>query len=346
MRFTAHHMLGLIAGGAAAGGVWTYKQFKIKKATLQRRLEKCESLERNPKFKTDLKLVKYKGCVVNSDMVLSGTLEEVEKFNTTEEDVIASSFPKSGTTWLQEVIYKIYMNAAFNVTDAAEMQKFIEILERSGSTMEDRFPYLEHVYPGLEDLKKRKGIRLIKTHLPIHLLPRSINEKQTKVIYIRRNPKDCVTSYYYFAKGLKYISFEGSLEEFSDHFMNDEVPYSPYDSHVKGYTEASRKNRNILIVSFEDMKMNPEKVIGRIAEFLGVKLSDKDLTVISLATSFDSMKENPLTNYEHWDILGLRNPGEHKFMRKGKRIRQFGQKSNVFINTSLLQEKWEIIKKK
>ena len=41
-----------------------------------------------------------------------------------------------------------------------------------------------------------KSPRMIKTHLPSHLLPGQIFEKKPKVIYIARNPKDIMVSYY------------------------------------------------------------------------------------------------------------------------------------------------------
>ena len=41
-------------------------------------------------------------------MVLSGTVEDVANFQLRDSDVIVASFPKSGTTWLQEVVYRLF----------------------------------------------------------------------------------------------------------------------------------------------------------------------------------------------------------------------------------------------
>ena len=40
--------------------------------------------------------------------------------------------------------------------------------------VEDRFPFLEYVYPGIKEIAKIPPPRLLKTHLPYHLLPPSI----------------------------------------------------------------------------------------------------------------------------------------------------------------------------
>ena len=99
--------------------------------------------------------------------------------------------------------------------------------------MEWRFPYLEHIWPGLDEIERRlskdeNGRRLIKTHLPLHLLPEEISSKGSKVIYIYRNPKDVIVSYYHFAKMLTYAKFEGSLREFTWMMLKDQLPYSPF----------------------------------------------------------------------------------------------------------------------
>ena len=109
--------------------------------------------------------------------------------------------------------------------------------------MEWKFPYLEHIWPGLKEIRKRLGQRrLIKTHLPVYLLPngitKQIENKQgellppdqdgAKVIYIYRNPKDVIVSYYYFAKMLNYAKFDGTLSQFAQLMMTDRLPYAPF----------------------------------------------------------------------------------------------------------------------
>ena len=46
--------------------------------------------------------------------------------------------------------------------------------EWKSTNIEDRFPFLEFVYPGVNEIAKMKSPRFIKTHLPYQLLPPSI----------------------------------------------------------------------------------------------------------------------------------------------------------------------------
>ena len=153
---------------------------------------------------------------------MSGTLEKVSQMQVQTQDIFVASFPKSGTTWLQQVVYLLY-----NPESNEESQ-----------IMEWKFPYLEHVYPGLKEIENRLGDRrFIKTHLPVELLPSEITK--AKVLFIHRNPKDVVVSYYYFARMLSYVHYVGSLVDFAWLLMHNKLPYTPFFSHLNGYLKAS-----------------------------------------------------------------------------------------------------------
>ena len=75
------------------------------------------------------------------------------------------------------------------------------------------FKYIYFFIPGLSEIDKRKNQqRFIKTHLPFHLLPDQISEKNVKIIYIHRDPKDMMVSYYFFARMLTFINYIGTLK--------------------------------------------------------------------------------------------------------------------------------------
>jgi hypothetical protein len=43
-----------------------------------------------------------------------------------------------------------------------------------------------------------------------------------QVVYVARNPKDVIVSYYYHHKLIKLHGYTGTLDEFAEFFMNDE----------------------------------------------------------------------------------------------------------------------------
>ena len=131
-----------------------------------------------------------------------------------------------------------------------------DIVRNNDETMEVRVPYLENgYYPGLKEIAKRKGRRLIKTHLPSHLLPQSTLQNGSKIIYVYRNPKDVIVSYYHFVRMLKYSNYKGALDKFARSFRKDSVAYSPYFPHINGYFKLKKQSpAQILIIAYEDIK--------------------------------------------------------------------------------------------
>ena len=66
------------------------------------------------------------------------------------------------------------------------------------------------------------------------------------------------------------------------------------------------------------MKKCPGDVIKEIAFFLNIDVTCEEVEEIKALTSFEAMRKNSSTNYEHWDHFGLRHKHEGKFFRRGK----------------------------
>ncbi len=130
--------------------------------------------------------------------------------------------------------------------------------------------------------------RFIKTHLPIQLLPDEIWTVKPKLIYIKRNVKSVVVSYYFHT--VMFDGYTGSLEEFSDTFMADSLLYSPYIPHILDYCQASESLDNLLVLNFEDMKIQLKEIIKIVANFLNVQVTQEDLGKLCEHLSFENMK--------------------------------------------------------
>lgn len=75
--------------------------------------------------------------------------------------------------------------------------------------------------PRFRNLAELSGQRFIKTHLPFKLLPPSVYEKKAKIVYVVRNPKDVVVSYYHLCRLVRLYSFVNDFASFFEHFIND-----------------------------------------------------------------------------------------------------------------------------
>ena len=128
------------------------------------------------------------------------------------------------------------------------------------------------------------------------------------------------------------------------------APYSPYFPHLKGYfdyfnscEDTNVSKSNMLITSFEEMKKTPQKVIGDIARHLNIEVSQDDIEEIAKQTSFEVMKRNSRTNYEHWDQLGITHKNSEKFYRKGQ-VGSFNDDlshhDNAHLNKWIESQRW------
>ncbi|EAW73318.1 sulfotransferase family 4A, member 1, isoform CRA_b [Homo sapiens] len=167
-----------------------------------------------------------------------GKMEEIANFPVRPSDVWIVTYPKSGTSLLQEVVYLVSQGA-----DPDEIGLM---------NIDEQLPVLEYPQPGLDIIKELTSPRLIKSHLPYRFLPSDLHNGDSKVIYMARNPKDLVVSYYQFHRSLRTMSYRGTFQEFCRRFMNDKLGYGSWFEHVQEFWE-HRMDSNVLFLKYEDM---------------------------------------------------------------------------------------------
>ncbi|NXD12911.1 ST1C1 Sulfotransferase, partial [Nothocercus nigrocapillus] len=232
--------------------------------------------------------------------------EQVWNFKARPDDLLIATYAKAGTTWTQEIVDMIQNNG--------DIQKC-----RRASTYK-RHPFLEWYLPkssfeSLELAEAMPSPRTLKTHLPVQLLPPSFWEQNCKIIYVARNAKDNLVSYYHFHRMNKALPDPETWEDFLEKFMAGKVLWGSWYDHVKGWWKAKDKHR-ILYLFYEDMKENPKHEIQKILKFLEKDMEEEVLNRIIHHTTFDIMKDNPMANYTK-DFVGIMDHSISPFMRKG-----------------------------
>ncbi|NXR74243.1 ST1B1 Sulfotransferase, partial [Pycnonotus jocosus] len=136
-----------------------------------------------------------------------------------------------------------------------------------------------------------------------------------QMIYVGRNAKDVAVSYYHFDLMNKFEPHPGTWAQYLEEFMAGRVAYGSWYNHVKGYWQR-RKDHPILYLFYEDLKEDLRREIAKVAQFLGQKLSEAALDTITQHTSFESMRDNPATNYTKMPSEFM-DHSVSPFMRKG-----------------------------
>jgi len=193
--------------------------------------------------------------------------EKYFNFPLRSEDVWVITYPKCGTTWTQEMVWMIAHDCD---TEAAKeslitRSPFIELPDIAQIEVK---PEEEDVLKSvtLDKIGEMPSPRVIKTHLPFYLLPPHLVDT-CKVVYVARNPKDVIVSYFHHHKLFTNQQFTADIEKFADYFMKDELYYSPFFAHIfEGW--AKRDHPNVLFLFYEDRKETCAKKSIRCARFL------------------------------------------------------------------------------
>ncbi|KAL0353786.1 UNVERIFIED_CONTAM: Cytosolic sulfotransferase 15 [Sesamum angustifolium] len=166
----------------------------------------------------------------------SGVFSTQNNFNAHETDIILATMPKAGTTWLKALTFSIVNRHLYNysLTDSPLLS----------SSSHDLVPFLElDIYRNQEnpDLKSIPSPRLLATHVPYHVLPDSIKESGSKIIYICRNPLDQFISHrHFFLKNRLQPEEEPlPLDEAFGMYCNGVHPFGPFWDHMLGFWNAS-----------------------------------------------------------------------------------------------------------
>jgi len=182
------------------------------------------------------------------------------------DDVWLVEFPKSGVTWLSFLLANINLRCSgidrqvtfFNIHD------FVPDVGQSRHIKDSALPF--------------PGQRFIKSHA-------QYNPYYNKVIYIIRDPRDVMVSYYHFIDHLGYSS--GSI---SDLIATKRNGIDAWCKHVNGWFKNVGATQQFNIIRFEDLKRDTSKVLHHIYRLLGYEINDEVLEFAIKHSSFEAMK--------------------------------------------------------
>lgn len=103
-------------------------------------------------------------------------------------------------------------------------------------------------------------------------------------------------------------------------FLNDQLVYSPFSSHVIEFWKLSQENSNILFLFYENLKKNLDHEVKKVMTFLNKNYTQEQIDKLCEHLSFNSMKKNASINWEPNTLpLEIKNQSEEKFefIRKG-----------------------------
>jgi len=214
------------------------------------------------------------------------------EFGFRDDDIIISTYAKSGTTWVQQIVSQLLFNG------------------EAGLPVADMSPWLDLRVPPkdvkLGALNGQTHRRFIKTHLPVDAL---VFSPKAKYIYIGRDGRDVVWSLYNHhthANALWYEAMNDTpnrvgppidpptqdvVPYFNQWLAQDGFPFWPFWENIRTWW-AIRNLPNVYMLHFGDLKKDMPGEIRKLAAFLGIPVDEAKWEDILLHCSFDYMKAN------------------------------------------------------
>lgn len=215
------------------------------------------------------------------------------------QDIFQASYPRSGSTWLRFMLFQILTGAdpGFH-----SIQRTIpEIDEHRGAPA---------LLPG--------GGRLIKTH-------EQYRKDYARAVFLVRDVRDVLLSN--FARGTQFglaqLLCRGDLDSFLEIFLKGKaLQHGSWQDHTRSWLESPlAKNGNLMVVRYEDLRKNPEQILGQLLQFLGV---NPDFQIIRKAIENNSL---------------------HQMRAKEDRARQTREQSNLLSPDEKVGEEGRFVRK-
>ncbi|KAK6936551.1 Sulfotransferase domain [Dillenia turbinata] len=210
-------------------------------------------------------MVQYQGTWLSPLLTLRSILLMHDLFTARPDDVLLVTSPKAGTTWFKALIFAIMNRSRFSL---------------SSHPLLNNGPH--HCVPSIEVLYHNKNQaleldtaptpRILATHMPYPLLPKTTKSSECKIVYVYRDPKAVFVSQWHFFMQLRekhslpLIPFHDAVNM----FCTGLTEFGPFWDHVLGYWKVSKESpTKVFFMKYEDTKKNPLDSVKKLAEFLG-----------------------------------------------------------------------------
>lgn len=257
--------------------------------------------------------------------------EVMSRFSTTEgvarglafepraSDVFIATYPKCGTTLMQQIVHGLRTSGDMDFRDISEVIPWLELAADLGLD---------------PTAAQRAEPRAYKTHLAWNGLP-----KGGRSIYLLRDPEAALISFYHFFSGWFFEPGAFDLETFALDFVLSREGNGDYWEHLVSWWP-HRNDPDVLYLLYEDVVADLPAGVRRVAAFLGLDDDEDRIAVATRQASIEFMRRYP-TLWEDVLIREKRNLAMGIPAEAGStKVRSGQADASVDELTPAVQEAW------
>ena len=211
-------------------------------------------------------------------------MKKIPSFVLNDDDIILSTYPRSGTTFTQRIICGLRYGS--------------EAIAARNFNLFQQFPHLDlncdhelFTYHGYDLAVEKARPRYIKTHVPLSVMPEKI-DGTGKVIFVLRNPRDVLVSLYHFSGNIQTINFDIDFDTFFEMFLEGCVMNGHWFAyHDEWLKFCKNHSETTLIITYEQLLTNFESKVKELASFLNIEVNDDQIANVKKETNVHKMKE-------------------------------------------------------
>jgi len=224
-------------------------------------------------------------------------------FRPRPSDVLIATYPKSGTTWMQQIVHGLRTGGDMNFGEITEVAPWIEMAHDMGIDL---------------DAEQVAEPRAFKTHWRGDEVPQGC-----RYIAVIRDPKDVAISFFHFFEGWMFETGSIALNDFVRDFVVPGSRSGRYWEHLLSWWKY-RDRDDALLFSFEDMKADLPGTVRRVAAFLQLDPTPETLDIATRQASIGFMKTHERQFDDHvlravrQPVLALPPGGDSSKVRAGR----------------------------
>lgn len=223
-------------------------------------------------------------------------IDRLRDFDVNKDDVWVVGFPKSGTTWIYNIVFQLKNNLNFDAPVRTPGHEYFEspILHEKFKNDDKSNVWVNEMEKRFDSFENMPSPRTLRSHLPAFLLPKKVYTTKSKVVYIARGPHDIVVSLYHNMRN-NATKYSKSLEELCENFINDHIMFSSFFDHILSYWQL-RHLDHVLVLTYEQLSADLFGGVKRVSEFMGCSYTDDQLKQLADHVSFGNMRKRFMVN--------------------------------------------------